>query len=151
MSAFDKIHNKRHDFQIPIAMNSGTPPKMLSKKIKSSLRESHDKQHGDNPLNPQKVHPVTTKRQYNPIINPHIPIEKQVRAQMDSIDRHQLAVQNGMKAMSPTPLGPIPENVRSVTKSYDHHEHPHNNSQDHLQVYQPHNRLDNSQEVYSES
>ena len=41
---------------------------------------------------------------------------------MDSIDRHQIAMKNGMNAMTPTPLGPIPENVQSVNKSVDHHQ-----------------------------
>ena len=59
---------------------------------------------------------------------------------MDSIDRHQIAMKNGMNAMTPTPLGPIPENVQSVNKSVDHHQlADHHNQQ--LPLYQPQNQM----------
>jgi hypothetical protein len=77
MSSFDKLHNKRHDFQIPIAVASYDGARQPSNDQNIIQASGGSLPPSESPSFSQ---PISNIRLYNSNINPHVPIQKQINA-----------------------------------------------------------------------
>ena len=100
MSSFDKLHNKRHDFQIPIAVASYDGARQHTNDQSINLTSRRSLPPGESP---SYSRPISNIRMYNSNINPHVPIQKQINAQVDSNHRHMAAVKHGLQSIESSP------------------------------------------------